>query len=60
MAQRSKPSGKNEQSEYAVFESALKKVLSVPHSEIKNRLKAAKQERKLRRAKRASARASRA
>jgi hypothetical protein len=43
--------------EYANFQRALKKVLSVPHSEIKARLDAAKKARQ--RGKRASARASR-
>ena len=38
-------SAKNESGEYATFESALKKVLSVPHSKIKNKLKPAKRKR---------------
>jgi len=46
-----KPSAKNEQGEYATFENALRKVLSVPHSKIKSKLASEKQ-------KRASARAS--
>jgi hypothetical protein len=49
---------KNEQGEYANFERALKKVLSVSHSEIKIRLDAAKLAR--RNGKRASGRVSRA
>lgn len=56
---RSVPSGKNEQSEYATFEGALKKVLSVPHSELKAKLDAEKRVRQQRR-KRASGHASRA
>jgi hypothetical protein len=42
MATRPKPSAKNETGEYANFERALKKVLSVSHSEIEARLDAAK------------------
>jgi len=45
--------------EYATFETALKKVLSVPHSALKAELDREKRVRKQRR-KRASARASRA
>ena len=45
MAHRSKPSGENESSEYATFETALKKVLSVPHSKIKNKLNTEKRRR---------------
>jgi hypothetical protein len=53
----SRQANKSEQpDEYANFQRALKKVLSVPHSEIKARLDAAKKARQ--RAKRASARAS--
>jgi hypothetical protein len=59
MAHHPKLSAKNETGEYANFERALKKVLSVSHSEIKSRLDAAKRERQQRR-KRASARVSRA
>jgi hypothetical protein len=57
MANHPKPSGKNEQGEYANFERALKKVLSVSHEEIKTRLAAAKEQRQ--RGKRASGHASR-
>jgi hypothetical protein len=57
MANHPKPSAKNEQGEYANFERALKKVLSVSHSEIKARLDAAKRARQ--RGKQASDRASR-
>jgi hypothetical protein len=39
MLNRPKPSAKNEQGEYANFESALRKVLSVSHSEMQERLK---------------------
>jgi hypothetical protein len=42
----SKPSAKNEPSEYATFEDALRKVLSVPHSEIKAKIESEKQARK--------------
>ncbi len=45
MAHRSKPSAKNESSEYATFETALKKVLSVSHAQIKSELSAAKRKR---------------
>jgi hypothetical protein len=57
MANHPKPSGKNATDEYATFERALKKVLSVSHTEIQARLAAAKEQRQ--RGKRASARASR-
>jgi hypothetical protein len=57
MATRSKPSAKNAESEYANFERALKKVLSVSHEEIQARLAAAKEQRQ--RGKRASGRVSR-
>jgi hypothetical protein len=58
MAQHPKPSAKNETGEYANFEAALKKVISVPHSELKSRLDSEKRAKK-RRGKQASARASR-
>jgi hypothetical protein len=38
----SEPSTKNEQGEYATFAKALKTVLSVPHSDLKAKLDAAK------------------
>jgi hypothetical protein len=50
---------KNEQGEYATFEAALKKVLSVPHSALKAQLDREKRVRKQRR-KRASGHVSRA
>ncbi len=56
---RSTASAKNDASEYATFEGALKKVLSVPHSELKAKLDAEKRVRQQRR-KRASGHASRA
>jgi hypothetical protein len=56
---RSEPSAKNEQGEYATFETALKKVLSVPRSVITAKLDAEKRVRKQRK-KRPSVRASRA
>jgi hypothetical protein len=59
MANHPKPSAKNEQGEYATFETALKKVLSVPHSALKAQLDAERRARR-QRAKRASDRASRA
>jgi hypothetical protein len=52
-----KPSAKNETGEYATFETALKKVLSVPRSTMKAKLDAEKRARK-RHAKRVSSRAS--
>jgi hypothetical protein len=45
MARNPKPSAKNATGEYATFESALKKILSVPHSEIKAKLDAEKRKR---------------
>jgi hypothetical protein len=59
MATHPKRSAKNETGEYATFETALKKVLSVPHSALKAHLDAEKRAR-TRRGKRASARVSRA
>lgn len=38
-------SAKNESDEYATFETALKKVLSVPHAKIKSKLDAEKRKR---------------
>jgi hypothetical protein len=38
VARHPKPSAKNVQGEYATFENALKKVLSVSHSELQSRL----------------------
>ena len=58
MATNPKPSAKNETDEYATFETALKKVLSVPHSALKTHLDAEKRARK-QRGKRASGHASR-
>jgi hypothetical protein len=46
VARRSKPSAKNETGEYAAFETALKKVLSVPYSEMKSKLHAEKRKKK--------------
>jgi hypothetical protein len=42
MARTPKHSGKNESGEYANFETALKAVLSVPHSELQTKINAAK------------------
>jgi hypothetical protein len=42
MARHHKPSAKNESGEYANFDAALRKVLSVSHSEIKSKLAAEK------------------
>jgi hypothetical protein len=40
-----KRSGKNESGDYAAFEGALKKILSVPHSEMKSKIDAEKRKR---------------
>jgi len=45
VARHPEPSAKNATGEYATFESALKKVLSVPHSELKSKLDAEKRKR---------------
>jgi hypothetical protein len=45
MARNPRPSGKNATGEYATFETALKKVLSVPHADIKSKLDAEKRKR---------------
>jgi len=45
VASHPKPSAKNESGEYATFENALKKVLSVSHSKIKSKLDAEKRKR---------------
>jgi len=50
--------GRNDKDEYATFEAALKKVLSVPHSAIKAQLDAERPVRK-RKSKRVSSHASR-
>jgi hypothetical protein len=42
VAHRPKPPAKNATGEYAVFETALKKVLSVPRSEMKSKIDAEK------------------
>jgi hypothetical protein len=59
MANHPKSPAKNPTGEYATFETALKKVLSVPHSALKAQLDAERRARR-QRAKRASDRASRA
>ena len=46
--QHPKPSAKSEQGDYATFEIALKKVLSVPRSKLKAQLDAEKRVRKQR------------
>jgi hypothetical protein len=58
MASRPKPSG-NEQGEYANFERALKKVLSVSHDEIRARIESAKRARQRQKKSSSSGRASR-
>jgi hypothetical protein len=58
MALHPKPSAKNETGEYDRFENALKKVLSVPHSEIKSKIDAEKQARKQQKQRPSSGRAS--
>jgi hypothetical protein len=45
MATHPKRSAKNESGEYAIFENALKTVLSVPHSKLKSKLNAEKRKR---------------
>jgi hypothetical protein len=45
VANHPRPSGKNDKGEYATFESALKSVLSVSHSELKSKIDAAKRKR---------------
>jgi len=45
MARHPKPSAKNAAGEYATFESALKQILSVPHSAIRTKLNAEKRKR---------------
>jgi hypothetical protein len=57
MANHPKPLAKNAEGEYATFTTALKKVLSVPHSELKAQLDREKRVRK-QRGKRASGHAS--
>jgi hypothetical protein len=52
------PSAKNEQGEFARFTNFVDRVLSVPHSKIKERLDAEKQRKQIKRAS-ASGRASR-
>jgi hypothetical protein len=42
---RTRKAARNASGEYAAFETALKKVLSVPHSEIKKKLDAEKRKR---------------
>jgi len=48
VANHPKPSAKNESGEFATFETALKKVLTVPHSALKAQLDAEKRVRKQR------------
>jgi hypothetical protein len=45
MARHHKPSAKNASGEYAAFDAALRKVLSVSHSEIKAKIDAGKRKR---------------
>ena len=45
MARHQKPSAKNDSGEYAAFESALRKILSVSHAEIKAKIDAGKRKR---------------
>ena len=53
-ASHPKPSAKNETGDYARFQDALKKVLSVPHSVIKSKIDAGKRKRVKRLASRVS------
>jgi hypothetical protein len=46
MPTRPKLSAKNEQGEYGNFESLLRRVVSVPHSKLQERLKAAKKQKR--------------
>ena len=54
MPSRPNPSAKNEQGEYGKFKSFMRRLVAVPHSEIKAKLDAEKKAKK-RRAKRSSA-----
>jgi hypothetical protein len=47
MPHKPSQSGKKEQGEYATFEDALKKVLSVPHSKMRATLDAEKKRKKV-------------
>lgn len=57
MASHPKPSAKNDPDEFARFSSFMKRLVTVPHSEIKEKLDAEKRSRKSKRG--ASSRASR-
>jgi hypothetical protein len=46
MGSRPKPSAKNELGEYAKFSNFMKRLVAVPHSEIKTKLDAEKQAKK--------------
>jgi hypothetical protein len=46
MGSRPKPSAKNESGEYAKFSNFMKRLVAVPHSEIKTKLDAEKQAKK--------------
>jgi len=54
MANRPKPSAKNEQGEFGKFTNLLDRLLAVPHSEIKAKLDAEKERKKRRSKRRAS------
>ena len=60
MATRPKPSAKNETGDFDKFTNFMRRLVAVPHSEIKARLDAEKRERKRRAGKSSSDRASRA
>ena len=54
MANHPKPSAKNEKGDFAKFENFMKRLVAVPHSEIKAKLEAEKRSKKRTRASRAS------
>lgn len=60
MSNHSKPSAKNEQGDFDRFTNFMRRLVAVPHSEIKAKLDAEKQAKKQRRKPSSSSRASRA
>ena len=59
MATRPKPSAKNIEGDFGQFTNFMRKLVSVPHDEIKSRLDAEKQAKMRKKRKKASSRASR-
>lgn len=55
MADHLKPSAKKDSGEYAKFENFMKRLVAVPHSEIKDKLDAEKRAKKRRKARKSSA-----